>query len=269
MLNPLGPNLVRDGERAARVRAESRTAPRPARYREVTLTPRRLASLAILALVSLALRSQAGAQAPDAPAPLPPLSQPTPDGNPLPGMDSLGGVEPDQIPDMESALVDGFTEVIMEERLNDPRTAAIRKEFVKGIEAAVGKDGTAPFDWALLDLNGDGYNDLVIQPRATGVREKPGFDGIRAVVYVFNGTTWNLALDSGAMNIAFKVIEHEDGPNQYQIAMVQEQGYVLYEWNGKVFERTSMVDTSRWPKRGEPEAGKEPVIPGVVVGKPQ
>jgi hypothetical protein len=191
--------------------------------------------------------------------------QSTPNTNPLPGMDSLGGVEPDQIPDMESALVDGFTEVIMEERLNDPRTAAIRKEFVKGIEAAVGKDGTHPFDWALVDLNGDGYNDLIIQPRAPGVRDKPGFDGIRAVVYVFNGTTWNLALDAGAMNVAFKVIEHEDEPNVYQIAMVQEQGYVLYQWNGKVFERSTMVDTSRWPRR-QPEAGAEPVMPGSVNG---
>jgi len=222
----------------------------------------------LLAFPASAQQPPPVSEVPGAPAPaevLPPLSRPTPNGNPLPGMDSLGGVEPDQIPDVEAAVVDGFTEVVLAERLSDPRTASIRKEFVKGIEAAVGQDGTHPFEWALLDLNGDGYNDLVIVPRALGVRDKPGFDGMRVVVYCFNGTSWNLALDSGAMEVYYKVVKHEDDANQYQLAMVQEQGYVLYEWNGKLFARAPMVDTSRWP-RHEETSTNEPALPGKVEG---
>lgn len=229
----------------------------------------------LLALSLLAATHAAAVETPSVERPAAgPMSVPGQVPDPTPDFSKMGEEDDGLYPDWEAAEADGFTQVVVAERKDDPRTETIRREFVKPMEAAAGMDGTHPFAWALLDLNGDGYNDLVIQSLAPGLREKEGYEGTRAVVYTFDGKTWSLALDAGAMVIGFKTVENTGSENGHQIAMVQREGegYVLFEWDGTTFVRSPTVDTGRWKRnesaRREIPDGTPPeaTVPGTLQG---
>lgn len=227
-------------------------------------------SLALI-LLSLAAAPALAAESTGAGAPVEGPSSPIDHsaGDTTPDFSKLGEEDDGIYPDWNAAEADGFTQVVMAERRDDPRTETIRREFVKPVEAAAGLDGTHPFAWALLDLNGDGYNDLVIQSLAPGLRDKTGYEGTRALIYTFDGKTWSLALDAGAMVIGYKDSPSTGPGDAHQIAMVQRDGdgYVLFEWDGTTFVRAPTVDTGRW-KRNESAEGTPPEAtpPGSLSG---
>lgn len=139
-------------------------------------------------------------------------------------------------PDIEAAKKDGFTLVELAERPSDDRTAMIRERFVVPVEQAVGQDGTHDFEWGLADLNGDGLSDVVIVPRAPGLGLAPRYEGIRILVYVFDGKEWHKALDGGGQGVAWRDVDGPDGTKAREVALLQPgtRRYV-FRWDGKAF----------------------------------
>ena len=146
------------------------------------------------------------------------------------------------LPDIDSALNDGFTRILLAERSTDERTAIIRKEFVIPLEAAVGQGGSNPFEWALIDLTGDGYSDLVLTSRAPGLREgNRTLEGVRILVYSFDGTAWNRILDDTGMEVAYKDSTGADGEPVHELALIQPRGYVLFRLQDGKYVRVGDV----------------------------
>lgn len=151
------------------------------------------------------------------------------------------------IPDIDFALNDGFTRILLAERSDDERTPIIRKEFVIPLEASVGQDGKSPFEWALIDLTGDGYSDLVLTSRASRLRDgSPQVEGVRILAYAFNGLSWDRILDATGMEVAYKDSTDAQGKPVHELALIQPRGYILYELKDKKYVRVREV------KRPEP-----------------
>lgn len=151
------------------------------------------------------------------------------------------------IPDIDFALNDGFTRILLAERVDDERTPIIRKEFVIPLEASVGTDGKGPFEWALIDLTGDGYSDLVLTSRSNKLRGgEANVEGVRILAYAFDGLAWNRILDATGMEVAYKDSTDAEGKPVHELALIQPRGYILYELKDKKYVRIREV------KRPEP-----------------
>lgn len=154
------------------------------------------------------------------------------------------GADDELIPlaDIDLAIDHGFTRILIAERETDERTAIIRKEFVIPLEAAVGQGGNHPFEWALIDLTGDGYSDLVLTSRAPGLRDgDQKLEGVRMLVYAFDGRAWNRILDGTGMEIAYKDSQGPDGETVNELALIQPRSFIVYRLQDGKYVRTHEV----------------------------
>lgn len=146
---------------------------------------------------------------------------------------------PEIIADTGPALANGFDVLSLGDWPSDPKTPIIREQFIAPLEKTVGREGSGGFEWTLLDLNGDGYSDVILIPRIFGIDvDEKRYDGRPVLVYTFNGSVWTKSLEGGALEVGFRARKADDGTETFDIALIQTQGYYLMRWKDGLFTET-------------------------------
>lgn len=143
--------------------------------------------------------------------------------------------EGDIVSDVVIAEADGFKPLLLLDLMGSAEREFVDKTFMRPIADSIDRGAHYGFSFALVDLTGDGVDDLVLAPRMVRLRPPEGFDqlGAATFVYVSDGDRWKLAIEGGAMVVATR--ETESGAKD--VALVEQVGYVSYFWDGSAFIR--------------------------------
>lgn len=144
--------------------------------------------------------------------------------------------EPDILSDALTAQRDGY-EIL---RLRDQHGTAARQfvdeTFMSKIAAAADPGASYGFAFAMLDLTGDGVDDVILVPKMARLVPPSGYDRNMAATYVYvaDGDSWHLAIEGGSMAIG---VRKQAGGDGYEVALIQETGYLPFVWRNGEFQQ--------------------------------
>jgi len=142
-------------------------------------------------------------------------------------------------PDEMASKGAGFETIQTGDWPEEERTKMVHEHFVLPLAQEEGASQIGLTDYALADVTGDGFADLVLFPRI--VDSKKTFngpsEGPRVLIFVFDGQTWHRALDSHALEVGRKKVNLPDGTEQHELALIHDKGFDRYVWDGKSFKR--------------------------------
>ena len=143
--------------------------------------------------------------------------------------------EGDIVSDVAIAEAHGFKPLLLLDLVGSQEREFVDRTFMRSIAESIDPGALYGFSFALVDLTGDGADDLVLAPRMVRLRPPQGFDqlGAATFVYVAEGDRWTLAIEGGAMVVGTR----ETDTGAKDIAFIEQEGYVSYFWDGAAFIR--------------------------------
>lgn len=144
-------------------------------------------------------------------------------------------------PDERASKGAGFETIQTGDWPGEERTKMVHEHFVQPLAKEEGASQIGLTDYALADVTGDGFADLVLYPRIVDSRKtfSGPSDGPRVLVYVFDGENWHRALDAHALEVGRKTTILADGKEQHELALIHDKGFDRYVWDGKSFVRAN------------------------------
>lgn len=144
-------------------------------------------------------------------------------------------------PDELASKAAGFETIQTGDWPEEERTKMVHEHFVLPLAQEEGASNIGLTDYALIDVTGDGFADLILFPRI--VDSKSTFsgpsDGPRVLVYVFDGENWHRALDAYALEVGRRKVTQPDGTERYELALIHDKGFDRYVLDGQSFKRAN------------------------------
>lgn len=132
--------------------------------------------------------------------------------------------------DLETAVADGYAPVLFRPASSSPEVARFVREILDPRLRAMGVEGDHTTDYALVDLDRDGLNDLVVSPNAIypegllidgRAPSLPTEGGLFFVYLLEDDGSWTPVAQDDAIRVAVR-----EDPGATSLALVRESGYV-------------------------------------------
>ena len=148
--------------------------------------------------------------------------------------------EPEIIADEKASRDAGFRTIQTGDWPSEERTQMIREKFVEPLANEAGASIIGITDYALFDLNGDGYDDLILFPRIVDAKStfSETQDGPRVVIFTFDGESWKRSLDAFAVEVGYRRVDMAYGVKRHEIALIHGVGFERLVWDGERFSKT-------------------------------